>query len=621
VKKTRTTNSRVPTRNPIRVNLRNFVDRAISGLIKGACILIAVAVLSLGGSAPGQQRTARTVERNRYEITLALDFEARSYSGAERVRWVNRSDQSSSLLFFHLYSNLRVDAPGAAPASNSQSIEADEPRIQITEVRQANNNIPLAFSIDDQGTTLRVSLQESVAPGQSTEVVVGFKGTVPEVDPDETSLTAHVVKQVSSALRDERELRRARDLNFRCRGVMLLGTAYPVLAVHDGNEWARKVEPSVGDLVFNEVADYDVKITVDEGVAVFTSAAESTPNTEAGKTSETRLTRFTAKNLRDFAIVAGRNLRSEQTQVGDTTVRSIFVPEHERMGKRVLGMAADALRIFTSRFGPLPLKTINVAAAPLTAGLGSTEFAGLDVIASAFYVDFDSPSVRNLPGLIREQRPSVEESLEWSVAHLIAHQWWGAAVGNDPAREPVLDEAMASWSALHYFRELYGEEKAAAVLEDQLRGVYRVYRTLGGVDMDANRPSRDYKNTFQYTAVVASKGALMFVQLHQLLGSEKLLAAIRNYYQANLLEIAELNDLRGALIAEAPIEQRRVVARTFERWLASRKGDEDIAKPDQELATSLGLPAKAPQKSGERRPLGAFARLGKFFWQQMTRIR
>jgi len=120
---------------------------------------------------------------------------------------------------------------------------------------------------------------------------------------------------------------------------------------------------------------------------------------------------------------------------------------------------------------------------------------------------------------------------------------------------------------------------------------------------------------------MASKGALMFVQLHQLLGSEKLLAAIRNYYQANLLEIAELNDLRGALIAEAPIEQRRVVARTFERWLASRKGDEDIGKPDQELATSLGLPAKAPQKSGERSPLGAFARLGKFFWQQMTRIR
>ncbi len=568
-----------------------------------------------------QQQAAKPVLRQRYQIELKLDFDARSYTGLERVRWVNHSGHSSSVLYFHLYSNLRVDQP---PASNpnAQSIEAEEPRIQVTEVRSLANNTPLSFSTDDQGSILRVNLRDSVAPGNSTEIVIAFKGSVPEVDPDETSLTTHVIKQVSAALRGEREVRRPRDINFRCRGVMLLGTSYPVLAVYDGNEWARKVEPTVGDMIFNEVADYEVKITSDPGVAIFTSAAGEADHTgdEADKTN-TVTTSFSGSALRDFAIVAGRSLRSEQVQVGETTVRSIFVPEHERMGKRVLTMAADALKVFRAKFGPLPFTNINIAEAPLVAGLGSTEFAGMNVIASAFYVDFDSPSMRNLPELIREQRPSVEESLEWSVAHLIAHQWWGAAVGNDPAREPVLDEAMASWSALQYFRETYGELKATAVLEDQLRGVYRVYRTLGGDDMSADRPARDYKNTFQYAAIVSSKGALMFVEMQRLLGEEKLLAALRNYYRANLLEIAELDDLRGALIAEAPIEQRRAVARTFNRWLASKKGDEDIAKPDTELATSLGLPEKPPQKSGDRNALNAFARLGKFFWQQMTRIR
>lgn len=605
--------------------LCDFVHRSF--YIRASYVCVALAALTFGTVARAQPLQSRPIERNRYEIQLTLDFDALTYSGSERVRWVNHSDQSASFIYFHLYSNLRAEAPGAPPSSY-QSVEAEEPKLQITEIRSATSNTPLVFSVDDQGTTVRVSLRESVPAGQSTEVVVTFKGSVPEVDPDETSLTAHVVKQVSAALRDEREVRRARDLNFRGRGVMLLGTSYPVLAVHDGDEWVRKVEPGVGDIVFNEVADYDVTITVDEGVAVFASGAEKDPATVvrpetavASAPPNRILRRFSATNLRDFAMVAGRNLRAEELQVGDTTVRSIFVPEHERMGRRVLGMAGDALRIFTSRFGPLPQKIINIVEAPLTAGLGSTEFSGLDVIASAFYVDFDSSSMRNLPGLIREQRASVEESLEWSVAHLIAHQWWGGAVGNDPAREPVLDESMASWSALEYFRELHGEGKTAAVLEDQLRGVYRVYRTLGGVDMDANRPSRDYKNSFQYTAVVTTKGALMFVQLQQLLGNEKLLAAIRNYYRANLFEIAQLNDLRGALIAEAPIEQRRVVARTFDRWLESRKGDEDIAKPDQELATSLGVPTKPQQKSGDRSPLGAFARLGKFFWQQMTRIR
>jgi hypothetical protein len=398
---------------------------------------------------------------------------------------------------------------------------------------------------------------------------------------------------------------------------MLLGTAYPVLAVHGGDEWVRKLEPSVGDFIFNEVADYEVKIEAPPGVVVFTSAWEN-ENKSNGEES----TVFSAGPLREFAIIAGRNLRSEQTQIGETRIRSIFVPEHATVGRRVLTMATDSFRIFRSKFGPLPFQTINIAEAPLVAGLGSTEFSGLDVIASAFYVDFDSAAVRNLPEIIREQRPSVEQSLEWGVAHLIAHQWWGAAVGNDPAREPVLDEAMASWSALLYFKDRYGEQKAAMLLEDQLQGVYRLYRTFGGDDMSANRPSRDYRNTFQYAALVTTKGALMFVELQRLMGDEKLLGALRNYYQTNLLEIADLDDLRGALIAEAPLEQRRAVARTFNRWLASKRGDEDIAKPDRELADSLGLPAKPnQQRRGDRTPLNAFARLGKFFWQQMTRIR
>ena len=562
-----------------------------------------------------QAKQAGEHTRNRYQIQLKIDFDAHSYAGSERVLWVNRSAHASAVLYFHLYSNLRLDQQ-ASIALGSQSAEAEEPRIEITEVKSGVDEKPLPYSTYDQGTTLRVNLPEQVPPGDSAEIVIGFKGVVPEVDSDETGLTSHVVKQVSAALRGDRELRRARDLNFRCRGVMLLGTSYPVLAVQHGDEWMRKIEPSVGDMVFNEAADYEVSIEVAPGVVVFTSAGE------AGESVNGKPAAFAAAGLRDFAIIAGRNLRSEQTQIGNTTLRSIFIPEHERIGKRVLALAEDSVRIFTSKFGPLPFKTITIAEAPLVAGVGSNQFSGMEVIASAYYVDFDSPAMRNLPEIIREQRPSVEESLEWSVAHLVAHEWWGSAVGNDPAREPVLDEAMASWSALLYFREVYGKLKAAAVLEDQLQGVYRLYRTFGGEDMDANRPARDYRNNFQYAAVVTTKGALMFVELQRLLGEEKLLTAFQKYYRENLFEIAGLEDLRSELIAAAPLEQRRAVARTFSRWLSSRHGDEDIAKPDPELATSLGLPSKPnQQRGGDRNPLNAFARVGKFFWQQVTRIR
>ena len=582
------------------------------GALVVACLMIVIICAS--ARELHAQTPAEPAERHFYKIDLKIDFDHLTYTGIERVRWINYGEKPTSIIYFHLYPNLRV-GDQQFPAIPTAA-DADEPRLDVVEVRAGVDDSPLFSSIDDQGTTLRVNLREQVAPEAAAEVVIKFKGSVPEIDRDETSLTTHVVKQVSAALRSDRETRRARDINFSCRSVMLLGAAYPVLAVHDGDEWRRKLEPSVGDFVFNEAADYEVTVATNSAVEVFTSGTETGARSE--KTGQT----FTAPAMRDFAILAGRGLHSEHTEVQGIDVRSIYLSEHERVGKRALVVAANALRVFTSLFGPLPFKTISVAEAPLVAGLGSCEFSGFNIIASAFYVDFDSPSVRNLPEIIREQRPSVEESLEWAVAHLVAHQWWGAAVGNDPAREPLLDEALSSWSALLYYRSTYGDEKATAVLDNQVRGVYRLYRTFGGDDMDANRPSRDYRNTFQYAAIVSAKGALMFVDLQKTLGEEKIFAALRNYYQANQYEIAQLEDLRIALVAEAPVEQRRMIGRTFTRWLTAKRGDEDIAPPDQELAASLGIPAKqTPQKSGDKNAFGALAKVGKFFWQQVTRIR
>ena len=578
------------------------------------CVVVTVCLAAASYQELNAQTAPQPAERHFYKIDLKIDFDKLTYTGVERVRWVNRGEKSSSVIYFHLYPNLRT---GDQPFSfNAPATDSDEPRIDVLEVRAGKDDALLFSALDDQGTTLRINLREPVAPESTTEVVIKFKGSVPEIDRDETTLTTHVVKQVSAALRSERETRRARDINFSCRGVMLLGAAYPVLAVHDGDDWRRKLEPSVGDFVFNESADYEVTVATSPAVEVFTSGSETGPRNE--KSGQT----FTASALRDFAILAGRGLRSEHTEVQGVNVRSIYLAEHERVGKRALVVAANALSVFTSLFGPLPFKTISIAEAPLVAGVGSCEFSGLNVIASAYFVDFDSPAVRNLPEIIREQRPSVEESLEWAVAHLVAHQWWGAAVGNDPAREPLLDEALSAWSSLLYYKNTYGDEKANAVLDDQVRGVYRLYRTFGGDDMDANRPSRDYRNTFQYAAIVSAKGALMFVDLTKTLGEEKIFAALRNYYQANLYEIAQLEDLRIALVAEAPVEQRRLIGRTFTRWLTAKRGDEDIAPPDQELAATLGLPSKqTPQKSGDKNAFSAVAKVGKFFWQQVTRIR
>ncbi len=574
-------------------------------------LLLAALLTSLTAAQTPTRQPISTEKHSRYQVKLALDFDKRTYTGTERVRFVNRGEHPTSTLYFHLYTNMRV--PGYVPPKvDLRQQTSDEPRLDISEVRDASDGAVLMYDLDDFETTLRVNLREPVAPSASTEIEIRFKGSVPEIDPEETGLVTHVMQQVSAALRSTRELRRPRDTNFRCRGVLLLGSAYPVLAARTGDDWFRKVEVSIGDTAMTEVGDYDVTVAAPRSVAVYAPVAAQAVTTKDELTSTT----FAAENSRDFAIVAGRDLRLEQRTVEDVTIRSIFQPEHDVAARRVLNIAAEAVRIYVKRLGPLPMKTVSLVDAPLVATLGSAEFAGLSVIAGAFYLDFDSPTMRNMPDVIREQQASVEDSLEWTVAHVVAHQWWGVTVGNDPAREPILDEALANWSALLYYREAHGDAQAAVALDEQLRGVYKLYRTFGGEDMEANRAARDYRNSFQYAAIVTSKGALLFEALRKLLGDEKFFAALGGYYRTNQLEVADLNDLRGAFVAEAPAEQRRAVTRTFDRWLSSKRGDEDIGPPDAKLAAELGLPTK-----GGNGVLTAFAKVGKFFWGQMTRIR
>ena len=585
------------------MNERLFGHRFALALLFAAFLCVLCGKTSFAQNQPKQPPPPE--KRIQYKIDLSLDFENRKYTGTERVRWVNRGDRSTGTLIFHLYSNARIQGY-VAPK------QPDEPRLEIVEVKHADTDAPLQFNLEDDGTVLRVNLREDVQPQKSVEVLIKFRGEVPEIDPDETGLVAHVMQQVSSAIGGARELRRPRDINFLCRGVMLLGSWYPVLAARDGEDWLRRIDPGIGDALIADVADYEVNVEASQGTSIFAPVESKQVATQDGKSVST----FVAENLRDFAVVAGSGMASEQRVISGTTIRSIYRSEHEVAAKRALNIAANAVAVYMRRLGPLPLRMISLIDAPLVTTLSNAEFSGFAAIASAFYVNFDSPAVSSMPDIIREQRASVEESLEWTVAHVVAHQWWGTMVGSDPGREPVLDESLANWSALLYYRDMYGEQKADIALDEQLRGVYKLYRTFGGEDLEANLPAKFYRNTFQYSAIVTGKGALMFEALRKLLGAEKFFAALRSYYDVNQFEIAGLDDLRSAFAANASVAERRSVSRTFDRWLLAKHGDEDIAPPDPKLAAELGLPTHDP-KNGRN----VFSRVGKFFWQQMTRIR
>src|SRR3712207_4867439 len=158
-----------------------------------ACaLLLTLALLCpalAGQNGAGRQSKGEPPPRTLYRVTLSLDFDERTYTGRERVRWVNRDDRPASVVYFHLYPNLRAEdeRPGAQAAQAADAAAPEEPRLEVTSVRAADTNQALPFFNEDEGVTLRVLLREAVAPGGAAEVELAFKGTVPEIDPDETS--------------------------------------------------------------------------------------------------------------------------------------------------------------------------------------------------------------------------------------------------------------------------------------------------------------------------------------------------------------------------------------------------------------------------------------------------
>jgi hypothetical protein len=63
---------------------------------------------------------------------------------------------------------------------------SDEPTLEISEVRIAGHDAITPFALDDQQITLRINLREAVPPKGAIDIQIKFKGSVPEIDPEET---------------------------------------------------------------------------------------------------------------------------------------------------------------------------------------------------------------------------------------------------------------------------------------------------------------------------------------------------------------------------------------------------------------------------------------------------
>lgn len=532
-------------------------------------LILAIAVSSRGVDGR-QAQTELTLLTPRYRIELDLDYRQATFSGIEIVQVTNFAHEEIDSLLFHLYPNAGLS-------------EEDTPWMTINRV--SINGRELRPSLRSRNSVLRVELPAKLALGQSIELKLDFSARIPRVQREEASLLAHFLQEVNDAVSEEKLSRDARDIFFAGEEAMLLSYFYPMLAVKPSQLSEQSLVAGAGGIVFSEAADYEVKITTDEGLTTIGSGIETERKevkAQPNANSRPRQTRvFRGEKLRGFGLVVAERVKSVEQHSGKTRVVSYFREGDDRLGKRALDIAVRAIEAYTKAFGNYPYPLLQIAEMPLPAGYSGTEFPALIALAQAYYIDFDAPQSVRLPGVLREQADVIKAAFEFTLAHGVAQQWWGSAVGSDPERAPYVNEALSSYSAAYFHEVAYGKPLGEIVIKQQLNGTYQAYRMLGGIDQEVDKPAKDFRSTLQFTAIVQAKGALLFAALRRELGDEKFFQALKSYYSMQRFRIAMPEQLRGAFLNVA--DDQRAVRALFQRWLKEKHGDEDIGAPDLTL--------------------------------------
>jgi aminopeptidase N len=547
-------------------------NAAVKFSIQQLCLgLVALLLCAYSGTtcAQGEEAHPASFSGQSYRITLDVDFQEQSFVGSEVVRFTNSTRRDLDQINFHLYPNIGQDE-SEFPWLTVQGVS-----LTPNDARYLSKGQAVRFALRERNTLLQIKLPFKVAPGRTLELKLEFAARVPRIQREETTLLAHFLEEASDAMREEKQARDARDIFFACEQTMLLGYFYPLLAAPETSSTEQGLAIGVGGLVISEVADYEVNVNVDADVMVVASSRLSEKKPEA----EEKLGHvFRGKNLRGFALVFGKHWKTSEQKIETTTLATYYLPGDERIGRKMMAIASRALATNNKAFGHYPYEQLNVIEMPLPAGFGGIEFPGLVAISQAYCIDFDAPAAARLPGLVREQADVIKNALEFTLAQSIAFQWWGSVVGSDAQRTPYLDEALAHFAATYYYEAAFGKEAGEKAIQQNLCVPYQVYRSLGGVDVEVAKPTKEFRNMLQFSAIVQAKGAMLFHALRRALGDEQFFGALRLYFTAYKFRFATPNDLRDAFLAAA--HQPITVKSLFHRYLREKRGDEDLGKPD-----------------------------------------
>jgi hypothetical protein len=240
--------------------------------------------------------------------------------------------------------------------------------------------------------------------------------------------------------------------------------------------------------------------------------------------------------------------------VGSRNTIRLIVESNRRQqdrGREIVGTAVEILRLYSGIIGDVPYDSMAIA-------MVENEKPGGH--SPGYFAVLNNP-LPVMPFVYRNDPAMFVNFPEFYIAHEIAHQWWGQAVGWKNYHEQWLSEGFAQYFAALFARERRGEPAFRDVMRQFRRwamdqsdqgAVYQGYR-LGHIKADGR----------VFRALVYNKGASVLHMLRRLMGDDAFFRGLRHYYAENRFRKAGTEDFQRAMEQE----YNGSLDRFFERWI------------------------------------------------------
>lgn len=293
-----------------------------------------------------------------------------------------------------------------------------------------------------------------------------------------------------------------------------LGDWYPFIPGYKKDPgWLVHPNSPVGEHLVYPAADYTVKVTLAKSRYPLVLAASAPARPEKDGFS------FELKGGRGFAL----SLSPEyQLLEGKNGVRAYVFPEHVKSGQASLQAAQEAMALFSDLYAPCPYPSLSIVEADFFDGM---EYSGLFFLGADYFTAYPGNATSYLVPLS---------------AHETAHEWWYGLVGDDPAMEPWLDEALATYSELLYYQKYHPD------LLDWWWG-YRVTRFIPQGKVDST--IYDLQAFRPYVDAVYLRGVLFLEDLRKQMGDDAFRSFLKDYTARNAYRIATRADFFAAVQA------------------------------------------------------------------------